>query len=332
MTNVLYDGYNLIMEGCTMPVSNREEKIPQFINEYITFLEKNIKSDSSIYQYKHEIILFLKYIQRLRSNSQQPIETVSIKDMTRTTLKTITQTLIEDYLQYMKVDRNNSDYALQRKLFALKSFFKYLTQEEHLFKTDPAAEIPNPKIEKKSAEKITCEQAQLLLDNIKGKNKERDLAILTLFIKYGISLSELVSINLEDIQGNTLKIQKNVYKKRFIPLDEEMMHILNVYIYSKRPQKDLQDAEALFLSNQKRRINKRTVENIVKNQLVHAGLQNINCTPYMLRHTAAMIMHTKKNMDLKTIQAVLGHENVFYVRKSLGDTSVENMVRRTKFV
>lgn len=148
------------------------------------------------------------------------------------------------------------------------------------------------------------------------ENKERDFAIITLFLNCGLRLSELVGINVQDIDFNEYKM--NVIgkgnKERTIYLNKACIDALKDYI-SVRPTEGLKNDskasnKALFLSKRKERISNRMVQYIVERELLKAGLDTSKYSTHKLRHTAATLMYQYGKVDIRALQELLGHESI----------------------
>jgi len=129
----------------------------------------------------------------------------------------------------------------------------------------------------------------------------------------GLRLSELCSINISKIKGDTLSIIGKGNKERTIYLNKASLKSIYKYLPIRN---DIQnkihpdDKDALFISGKYRRINKRTVERIVKKYVGLAGLDKDRYTPHKLRHTSATLMHKHGGVDIRSLQEILGHENI----------------------
>ena len=148
------------------------------------------------------------------------------------------------------------------------------------------------------------------------KNRERNYAIITLFLNCGMRLSELVGINIPDIHfdDNRLTVIGKGNKERSIYLNKSCIDALNAYlaVRPKDAKKDSKNSDkALFLSTVRRqRISKRTVEFIVTAELQKAGLDTTKYSTHKLRHTAATLMYQYGQVDIRALQELLGHESI----------------------
>lgn len=152
-----------------------------------------------------------------------------------------------------------------------------------------------------------------MLGNNDNRNSERDFAIITLFLNCGMRLSELVNINIKDITFSECKL--NVIgkgnKERTIYLNNACVSAINSYLLV-RPKEGIKynSKDALFLSERRERISNRTVQLIVKKELLKAGLDINKYSVHKLRHTAATLMYQYGNVDIRALQELLGHESI----------------------
>ena len=184
---------------------------------------------------------------------------------------------------------------------------------------NPAQDLETPKLDKRLPKYLSLEDSRKLLDvtsNEDNRNCERDYAIITLFLNCGMRLSELVGINLQDIDFGEYKL--NVIgkgnKERTIYLNKACMKAIADYL-EVRPKEGVKhdskySDKALFLSERKTRISNRTVENVVTKQLQAAGLDTKKYSVHKLRHTAATLMYQYGQVDIRALQELLGHESI----------------------
>lgn len=300
--------------GVTMDNKNLDalfdENLPCILNDFLGYLYTvKGKSLNTIDGYKVDLRLFLKYIKKIKNNLKNEIDDIDISDIDIELIKQINLNDIYSFINYVSIKRQNSTYARARKIAAIRSFFNYLETKAKIIKENPARELESPKINKRHPVYLTLEQSKKLLDSIKGRNKERDFAIITLFLNCGLRLSELVSIDISKIKGDTLAVVGKGNKERTVYLNKACIRAINSYL-AVRPKDGVVDKDALFLSERKKRIDKRTVEKLVKKYIVSAGLLNDKYTPHKLRHTAATLMYKYGKVDIRALQHILGHESV----------------------
>ena len=234
-------------------------------------------------------------------------------------VRSITLTDIYGYLTYLSRDRAqqpNSDktnYGLSaatraRKIATLRSFFNYLTQKAHLLEENPVKELDSPKLKKTLPKYLTLDESMELLENVDGANRERDYCILTIFLNCGLRISELIGLNLSDIQDEALRVLGKGNKVRIVYLNDACLAALEQYLAVRRPITG-HDQNALFLSSRNQRVSRSTVHALVKKHLSHAGLDSTQYSTHKLRHTAATLM-LQNGVDVKAVQEVLGHEHL----------------------
>jgi site-specific recombinase XerD len=212
-------------------------------------------------------------------------------------------------MSYVSRERDNNANSRARKVASIKSFFNYLTTKARLLEHNPAVELESPKIIKRLPRYLNIEESKMLLASVSGKNRERDYAILTLFLNCGLRLSELVSININKIKNDTLTVIGKGNKERTIYLNKACKSALNAYLRV-RPVEGVIDKNALFLSERKKRISNKTVQYIVKKYIIAAGLDPERYSTHKLRHTAATLMYKHGHVDIRALQEILGHESV----------------------
>ena len=162
-----------------------------------------------------------------------------------------------------------------------------------------------------------------------SQTRERDYAIITLFLNSGMRLSELTGINLGDIdpQLRSLRVLGKGAKERMIYLNEACREALEVYLPIRRADGEVKPghSEALFLSRQHRRISNPMVQKIVYKYLDAAGLGSEHFSVHKLRHTAATLMYRSGAVDVRVLKDILGHEqlNTTQIYTHVSDTQME---------
>ena len=208
-------------------------------------------------------------------------------------------------------DKKISNASYARFLSALKSFYKYLNKN-NLCKINPTNSIKWVKVTLKLPEILTFDQVEILLNSFDLDNPSelRNRAMIELIYACGLRVSELVGINLSDIDFNqmVLRVIGKGSKERIIPFYPRIRNIIKRYLNEYYILYDKHLDEALFISLKGKRISARSVEMILSDQAIKAGLK-INVHPHILRHSFAT--HLLDNgADLRIVQELLGHENL----------------------
>ncbi len=300
----------------------RYNDCPQILRDFLTYHE-SIKGQSprTISEYYLDLRMFLRFIKLMRND--MPIHTrlddIDIRDVTLDLIKDITTSEIFDFLSYLANDRTANpdaaapDYGISptaraRKLSALKSFYKYLTVRTKQLSENPVADLEYPKLRKSLPKYLTYSQSSALLQAVSGPNQKRDYAILMLFLNCGIRRSELVGLNLTDVYEDRIRVIGKGNKERFVYFGTACRKAIDAYLVE-RNKKVLSDNRALFGSRDNNRISVTAVHRLVKKALLQAGLDSTQFSAHKLRHTAATMM-LSGGVDVKTVQEVLGHENL----------------------
>ncbi len=300
----------------------RYSDCPQILRDFLTYHE-TIKGQSqlTINEYYLDLRMFLRFIKLMRSD--MPIHTrlddIEIKDVDLNFVREITTSEIFDFLSYLANDRNPDpdapapDYGISassraRKLSAIKSFYKYLTVRTKQLQENPVADLEYPKLRKSLPKYLTMDQCARLLSSVSGVNEKRDYAILMLFLNCGIRRSELVGLNVTDVYEDRIRVVGKGNKERFVYFGTPCRKAIDAYMVE-RNKKVLTDNRALFGSRNGNRISVSAVHRLVEKALMQAGLDSTQFSAHKLRHTAATMM-LSGGVDVKTVQEVLGHENL----------------------
>ena len=295
---------------------------PQILRDFLTYHE-TIKGQSSltISEYYLDLRMFLRFMKLMRG--EMPIHTrlddIDIRDVDLNFVREITTSDIFDFLSYLANDRTvnpdspSPDYGIEsasraRKLSAVKSFYKYLTVRTKQLQENPVADLEYPKLRKSLPKYLTFEQSAALLKAVSGANEKRDYAILMLFLNCGIRRSELVGLNMTDVYEDRIRVVGKGNKERFVYFGSACRKAIDAYL-PERQKKVLTDNRALFGSRNGNRISTDAVHALVKKALLQAGLDATQFSAHKLRHTAATMM-LSGGVDVKTVQEVLGHENL----------------------
>lgn len=291
-----------------------DPELPECLNNFLNYLGTiRGKSANTMSGYKFDLTLFLKFLLLYKGQipGKTDFENIKINKIDDEFIRNIRLSDLYAFISFSENYRSNGNYARARKVASLKSFFKYLYNKEKVLKVNPAEELESPKISKRNPIYLTLSESKLLLNSIEGKNKERDHCIITLFLNCGLRLSELCSIDVSKIKGDTLSVIGKGNKERTIYLNKSCIETINSYLAVRNSFADkVIDKDALFISRNYRRINKRSVELLVKKYVNAAGLTHEKYTPHKLRHTAATLMYKYGNVDIRSLQKILGHENV----------------------
>ena len=290
---------------------------PEFLNSFLDYTTTILnKSPNTIKEYNYDLNRFLKYLMyHLRLTTEKNLDDIDIHSMTLETMNKVTLDDIDAYLFYLTNTFDSKPATRARKAASIRVFFKYLAQKG-MISQNPAMNLESPKLGKRMPKYLSLDDSKKLLEvanNTNDRNNERDFAIITLFLNCGIRLSELVGINIKDIvfSEDKLNVIGKGNKERTIYLNKACVNAINSYL-AVRPKTGIKSGseDALFLSERLERISRRTVQYIVKQELLKAGLDANKYSVHKLRHTAATLMYQYGNVDIRALQELLGHESI----------------------
>lgn len=294
------------------------ENNPSFLNSFLDYTATILnKSPNTVKEYNYDLNMFLKFIMyHFRMTDKKDLKEIDIHDMSIDVLKKVKLDDIHAFLFYLKNNNQSKSATRARKVSSIRVFFNYLSNKTGMLDKNPAQNLETPKIEKRMPRYLTLDDSKKLLETVMNdsdRNKERDFAIITLFLNCGMRLSELVGINIKDInfQDKKMNVIGKGNKERTIYLNKACLNAIECYL-TVRPKDGVKfdSRDALFLSERKERISNRTVQYIVKQELQKSGLDINKYSVHKLRHTAATLMYKYGNVDIRALQELLGHESI----------------------
>ena len=295
---------------------------PQILRDFLIYHETiRGHSKATVDEYYLDLRTFFRFLKLSRGLVPRTTELdeISIADVDVPFVASVTLAEVYDFLAYLARDRvkqANSpepEYGLSassraRKISAISSFFKYLTMKAKLLDENPVQDLDSPKIPKTLPRYLTLEESQRLLSAVEGKNRERDYCILCIFLNCGLRISEIVGLNVSDYRGESLRVVGKGNKERTVYLNDACRDAIDRYLEVRKllaPPR----VTAMFLSNRRARISCDSIQVMVKKNLTKAGLDASLYSAHKLRHTAATLM-LQNGVDVRTLQEVLGHENL----------------------
>lgn len=285
---------------------------PQVYREFLVYMQSiKGKSPNTIAEYALDLQVFFRFLKLFKGLVDDSVEfnQIPIDDLDLDFVRQIQLTDLYEYLSYISNQRSNCASTRARKVACLRSYFKYMTNKAKYLDDNPAKELDSPKIKQALPKYLDLEESKRLLAAVDGEHKYRDYAILTIFLNCGLRLSELVGINLNDFKDDTLVVTGKGDKERIIYLNQACISAIRNYLQV-RPTDGVKDKNALFLSARKQRISNKTIQAMVKKYLKLAGLDENKYSVHKLRHTAATLMYKYAKTDVRTLQEILGHEQL----------------------
>ena len=264
------------------------------LNLFFGFLENDKKvSLNTLQSYRRDLKQFEKYIE---DNGEDYVE--------------VTNDGIKEYIEYMQ-EIGKKPSTISRGLASIRSFYQYEAKNKVVEK-DPTEGIQSPKIEKRVPSVLTSSEVALLLDQPKDVDLKgtRDKAMLEFAYATGMRVTEIISLNIEDVNLETgYATCRNGKKERTVPMGNMSLKALKEYVLEARPTMIRDDNEkALFVNVNGQRLTRQGFWKIIKYYKDQAHIDK-DITPHVLRHSFAT--HLLQNgADLKSIQTMLGHSDI----------------------
>ena len=287
-------------------------ELPIVLEDFLNYIGMiKGKSENTVKEYSYDIRMFLRFLKiRYRLVEKDIIfSEIIVSDIDIDMIKKVSIQDLHAFISYVDKERNNNNNTKARKVASLKSFFKYLHTTLGALDKNPAEGLEAPKINSRHPVYLTLDESKKFLACIDGPFKERDYAIMTLFLNCGMRLSELVSINLDKIKGDTLAVIGKGNKERTVYLNNACIKAIEAYV-PKRPTENLNDEKALFISKKRNRLGAKGIQYLVKKYMEKAEIDKEQFSPHKLRHTAATLMYKYGDVDIRALQDILGHENI----------------------
>lgn len=315
---------------------------PLILEDYLNYL-KSIKglSESTIKEYAYDLDMFIEYqiIRKIYNNNKESyINDFDFKKINYFIDSSFFEKLtIQDFyafLSYLDNGKNDTATTRSRKISAIKSFYKYMYSEIEIIDTNIADKLTNPKISHRQPVYLTLSETEKLLETIsQEKNtflKARDLAMVFTFLTTGMRLSELVSIDLSDVNKDSFNIIGKGNKERTVYLTKNCQALINNYIVIRSEYLKDASLNALFISTRKKRISNRAVQSTIEKYLNNAGFDTSIYSTHKLRHTAATLMYKYGDVDIRALKDILGHASVSttQIYTHLDDEDLKNAINK----
>jgi len=277
----------------------------QEIEGFRKYLKVLNRADKTVQWYIHDVLLFLRHLDNHHDSKN---------------LNSVGKHELRDFLA-MEIARGISRKSLMRRVSGIKMFFRYLI-EEGLVQNTSILTVDTPRAEKRLPKILSQEQIKSLLKGIRGERPidKRNLAILSFLYGTGARVSELVALNIVDVDFNTglVRLRGKGGRDRIVPAGSFVIERLKQWLDSR-----LDMGGAVFTSMNGRRISDRHIRNILRAALGKAAL-TLPLSPHGIRHSFATHM-LENGADIRTVQELLGH-------MSLSTTQVYTHIATEKLV
>ena len=240
---------------------------PGILRDFLTYHETiQGHSKKTVDEYFLDLRTFFRYL-KLEKNivpRNSEFDQIPIDDISVDFLSSVSLTDVYSFMNFLSRDRGLGAPARARKISAIRSFYKYLTVKAKLIPENPMQDLDSPRLKKSLPRYLDLDQSIQLLESVQGVNQERDYCILTLFLNCGLRISELIGLNIKDIQGDQLRVLGKGNKERIVYLNDACQQAISDWL-DVRSTRGTADPNALFISSQSRkRISKSAIDKLVK--------------------------------------------------------------------
>jgi site-specific recombinase XerD len=262
----------------------------KLLNNFLLALKSKGRSQNTITSYEIDNIQLLNYIREIRH-----IE-ASIDTFDKEFFNSVEYQDLEFYMNYL-TGKNEAESTRARKTTSIKEFYKYLKKIKAI-DDNVAMDLESPKIPKKNPKFLNLQESKDMLKAVDGRNKERDFAIVTLFLNLGLRVSELVGIDITDIKDGMVRVIRKGNEEKYLPLNNSCIDAINEYL---KVRKNIENV-ALFISERNNRISVKEVR--------YLTYKYGNINPHGLRHACFSNLLSTGKVNLRQIQELANHKNL----------------------
>ena len=287
-------------------MKNTFNDLPRLAQDFLKYqVEVLGHAENTAVSYANDLRVLYSYLAQRRG-----LTLAEIDGQGASILEAVTADELDGYVSFSADGSPLSASSRCRRVSSVKSFFKYLTAKRRLLDRNPADGLDSPKKQAALPAYLSEREALRLIDAASGAYRVRDRAILTLFLSCGLRVSELVSLNLSDLGADRVRVLGKGGKERVVFFSEGCADALRNYLEVRDASNvPAEDADALFLSRDNRRISVRGVQKMVDKAIESAGLDSNRLSTHKLRHTAATLM-LRNGVDTRVLQEILGHSSL----------------------
>ena len=273
--------------------------VEQYLN-YLVVIKG--RSWNTIKEYRTDLLMFFRYVCYSRGT---PIVDNNFGIIDLEFIKSI---LLKDIYSFIAYCQNADVFCCTRarKIVSIRQFWKYLKTKAHLIDNNITEELETPNLPKRMPQYLNLEESVRLL--IQCQKSPRDHCIMTIFLNCALRLSELASLNIDQVNNYILTVTGKGNKECKIFLTPAAKKSINSWMQIRNTLN--METKALFISRNGSRITSRAVQNIVKKYVIASRLDPVSISTHKLRHTSATLMYKYGRVDIRSLQQILGHESI----------------------
>ena len=281
----------------------QSNKSCQIVEQYLAYLITiKGRSKNTVLEYRLDLLQFFHFVDINRSQEHTDFQFVNIEFISSITLGDMYA-----FLAYCQDTLHSSPGTRTRKIISIRQFWKYLKTKVHLINNNITEELETPKQSKRIVRCLTLEESvRLLIES--SSSSIRDNCIITIFLNCALRLSELASLNIDQVNSDVLSVIGKGNKERKIFMTPAVKQSLSKWLSIRNSI--TANTNALFVSRNRGRLTTRAIQNIVKRHIVAAGINPEGLSTHKLRHTAATLMYKYGRVDIRSLQQILGHESI----------------------
>lgn len=253
------------------------------VEQYLGYLVViKCRADNTVKEYRTDLLMFFNYIMNLRNI---PIIDENFAQADLEFIKSISLPDMYSFISYCQKSLNSSPGTRARKIVSIRQFWKYLKTKAHLIDNNITEELETPKLPKRIPKYLNLEESVRLL--LECKKSPRDHCIITIFLNCALRLSELASLNIDQVNNDILSLFGKCNKERKIFLTPAAKKAINDWLHIRNSINI--NTNALFISRNNNRITTRAIQNVVKKYIISSGLDPKSISTHKLRHTQLIL-------------------------------------------
>ena len=271
------------------------DKSCQTVEQYLAYLiTVKGRSQNTVLEYRLDLLQFFKYLDNVKGEKHPDFRFVDIDF-----IRSVSLSDMYGFLAHCQDTLQSSPGTRTRKIASIRQFWKYLKTKVHLIDNDITEELETPKRPKRIVKCLTLEESVRLLIET-GSSSVRDNCIITIFLNCALRLSELASLNVEQVNTDILSVVGKGNKERKIYITPAVKQSLSQWLPLRASKAE--STNALFISRNGGRLTTRAIQNVVKKHIAAAGINPKGLSTHKLRHTAATLMYKYGHVDIRSLQ------------------------------